>query len=757
MIHILMVEDNPNNSDTGKSILEQNGDIQVTVSNSIDEAKDNLDENFYDAIISNFEVDSIIFLKNVRSKDCDVPYLIYNGKKEADAIIKALNYGADYYIQKEKDKNLEFIGLSHHIHRIINGRHSELEKEKNLTEKQINLQYNLVKKLSGVIYLDEALKLCIETAMRVSGMDCGGIYLQDKDSGDLYLKYAINLSDEFIKAKSCFKADSYSAHLVTTGHPIYAKHEDILMQQQEIDKKENLHAAAIIPILHQDRVIGCYNIASHYFDEVPMTGRKALESIALQIGNSIARIQAEEIHRQDEEIKDILFENPLEGILILDFEGNILYANHVLLEMAGVQAIENSIGLSIYSLVDPEYHETVRRDQQLVKDGESGFLAHYKGRDVNGKEIWVEGLGTKISYQGQEANIVFLRDISFKKEMEDKLIKSQEQLKLAIDGANLGIWDWDIDRNKITCNNRLAKMLGYSKEELEDFFNMLNQLINPNDRVHVEHILQEHLRGMTPYFESEFRIKCKDGHWKWAHEKGRVVEWDDTGRPIRMIGVHQDKKLSILSSVVRHDINNQVTAIALYIDLLRELIPEDPTTALYINDIKKLTDIIKVQIAFTRDYDDMAVSAPLWQHLDSAIRKAAKTIPLGDINLQVKTGSLEIFADRMLLKVFTNLFENTIRHGKEATEIRISFYEKDGHGIIVVEDDGTGIASKIKSHIFEPSVGKNTGYGLFLVKEILSITGMGIEETGEEGKGARFEIEIPGDHHRMDKVDSTVQ
>ncbi len=99
----------------------------------------------------------------------------------------------------------------------------------------------------------------------------------------------------------------------------------------------------------------------------------------------------------------------------------------------------------------------------------------------------------------------------------------------------------------------------------------------------------------------------------------------------------------------------------------------------------------------------------------------------------------------MLEKVFHNLFENAVRHGGYVTEISVTCREEDGGGnmVIAVEDDGVGVPADMKERIFKRGVGSNTGYGLYLIQEILGITGMSIRETGVEGKGACLEIIVP--------------
>ena len=102
----------------------------------------------------------------------------------------------------------------------------------------------------------------------------------------------------------------------------------------------------------------------------------------------------------------------------------------------------------------------------------------------------------------------------------------------------------------------------------------------------------------------------------------------------------------------------------------------------------------------------------------------------------------------MLEKVIYNLVENSVRHGQNLTSIRLTSHEEAGDLIIWYEDDGGGIVKEEKEKAFEKGFGKNTGLGLFLIREILSITGITITETGEPGVGVRFEIRVPAGRFR---------
>jgi signal transduction histidine kinase len=109
----------------------------------------------------------------------------------------------------------------------------------------------------------------------------------------------------------------------------------------------------------------------------------------------------------------------------------------------------------------------------------------------------------------------------------------------------------------------------------------------------------------------------------------------------------------------------------------------------------------------------------------------------------VETNALEIYADLLIEKVFFNLIDNSLRHGERITRIHIRYEREDTGLILVYEDNGIGVPDRQKELIFERGFGKNTGYGLFLIREILSITGLTFKENGIFEKGTRFEIFVP--------------
>ncbi len=210
-----------------------------------------------------------------------------------------------------------------------------------------------------------------------------------------------------------------------------------------------------------------------------------------------------------------------------------------------------------------------------------------------------------------------------------------------------------------------------------------------------------------------------------------------------------NRKLKLLSSITRHDISNQITVLTGFLRILEKK-QTDPTLSEYFQKISTTAKRISAMIRFTKEYEKIGVNAPLWQEIRTLIGTAASEAMSGKIVVKndVPAGA-EVFADPLIARVFYTLMENAVRHGRKISEIRFTVQGSDENYRIVYEDDGEGIPANEKKRIFEHGFGKNTGMGLFLAREILSITGITIRETGTPGKGARFEITVPRGAYRV--------
>jgi len=211
-----------------------------------------------------------------------------------------------------------------------------------------------------------------------------------------------------------------------------------------------------------------------------------------------------------------------------------------------------------------------------------------------------------------------------------------------------------------------------------------------------------------------------------------------------------NKKLTLMFSITRHDILNQLTALMGFLELSHEYLDDKKTLVDFLEKEYKAATAIENQIRFTKDYQDLGVKAPAWQNVNANIRNAVKRLPLQAVHVENDSTDPEVYADPLFEKVFYNLIDNALRYGGEQLKnIRVSSHKTNSGLVIVCEDDGVGITENDKKRLFTRGFGKNTGLGLFFTQEILSITGITITENGTPGKGARFEITVPKRSYRF--------
>ncbi|MPM64674.1 Signal transduction histidine-protein kinase AtoS [bioreactor metagenome] len=208
-----------------------------------------------------------------------------------------------------------------------------------------------------------------------------------------------------------------------------------------------------------------------------------------------------------------------------------------------------------------------------------------------------------------------------------------------------------------------------------------------------------------------------------------------------------NEKMNFMTSLIRYDLLNHINMFSFWTKQLYETLPDgyvdDPVMQKYLKSLKKGTEIIYQQLIFTRDYQDIGVMSPVWLSVSQVAKEAAFSFSNSGVKFFIQEGNFEVYADPLLQKVLYNLFHNALNHGEKVSEISVCFYEQKESAIIEIKDNGIGIPEEMKKAIFEKGVGKNTGLGLFLIRSILSITCLEIDEVGVEGEGARFIITIP--------------
>ncbi|OPY36385.1 MAG: sensory histidine kinase AtoS [Methanoregula sp. PtaU1.Bin051] len=339
---------------------------------------------------------------------------------------------------------------------------------------------------------------------------------------------------------------------------------------------------------------------------------------------------------------------------------------------------------------------------------------------------------------------------------EMALRQSEEKFRSIVENMQDIYYRTDNEGRLVMASPSAAKIMGYrspdemvgkkiidnlytSPEDLDRFIRDLDR----NGSVH-NRVVTLRKRDGTPFIVSASCQFYYDKSGKILGVEGIVHDINEITKVKDALSA-ANKKLGLLSSVTRHDVLNKLTVLMSHLGFMEKK-TADPDLLAHIAKAKNAGETIRQQIEFTKIYHGLGLHEPQWVEVGKVLQKLQA--PPG-ISLSAAADGFEILADPLLIKVFENLLDNTVRHGQKATAVTIAVAESDPALTITYEDNGDGIPADMKESIFEWGYGRNTGFGLFLVREILAITGMKITETGKHGAGARFVISVPKGAYRI--------
>ncbi|MBP7034383.1 MAG: aerobic respiration control sensor protein ArcB [Euryarchaeota archaeon ADurb.Bin294] len=467
------------------------------------------------------------------------------------------------------------------------------------------------------------------------------------------------------------------------------------------------------------------------------------------------RKQAEEVIRQKEEYIRTVLDNLPIGVAVNSVSPTVAFsyhnANFLKFYRIPEKALKEPDVIWDYIYEDPEYRKNIR--ERVISDCASGDPSRMHWDDIpiirEGEETtYISAMNIPIPLSTLMISTVW--DVTARKKAEDELKQANRLLEGMLNGIPDIIGIQNPDHTIIRYNQAGYDALGLSPEEVagKPCYSFIGRT-RPCEICATSKALQSKKQEMVEKYVPELKryLICRsnpilddDGNVQLIVEQ--LTDITDRKQIEEAIG-QSNQKLRLLTGLTRHDILNILTAIYFYHELALE--NSDPNTIHeYITRAQEAGKRIEATIGFTREYEEFGIVSSGWQELYSIIESAKREINVGAIRIenQIST-SLLVYADPIIRKVFSTLIENAIRHGKKITYIRFSVAHKDNDLIIICEDNGVGIPLNDKAHIFGRGFGNHTGIGLFLAREILSITNLSIREVGEEGKGARFEILVP--------------
>ncbi|MEN6395403.1 MAG: PAS domain S-box protein [Methanoregula sp.] len=521
----------------------------------------------------------------------------------------------------------------------------------------------------------------------------------------------------------------------------------------------------------EEVVIDALNNGADYYLQKGGNPRAQFAELRSMLIQAVERRKIEDELKKSEERYRNVVEDQTEAICRFKPDGTHVFANAAYSALVGKKK-EELIGKKfIPNIPTEDLAVTKNYLQSLTPDNPKGCMTQ-RVIMADGSTRWVrcndraifDDKGKVVEYQSVS------RDITEQKKAEDALLDSQRTLQYIIDFMPDPMYAIDAT-GKVIVWNKAAEvltgvptgdMIGKSDHEYAVPFygkripTLVDLILNPGtpERSPYEHVRKT--EGTTLISEShatfpdgrtmDIWIKASPLYDHEGNISGALSVVHDVSayKQLEAALMQANRKLNLMSAVTRHGILNKITALNAYLDLIKTEAPS-PAISQRIDRIESTAEAIRRQVESTRHYQDIGIKAPLWHKVSDCFGMAfahthGETKKVLCIN---HLEGLDVYADPLLEQVFANLIENSLMHSPDVTEISCS-YEKTGGGLMIIyEDNGVGIPENEKESVFREGYGKNSGLGLFFVREILAITNITIRETGKAGKGVRFELHVP--------------
>lgn len=492
------------------------------------------------------------------------------------------------------------------------------------------------------------------------------------------------------------------------------------------------------------------------------TGTDDYELLLNRIRQAVSRYRERVSYRE-------LFENIGVGVCVRDTESyELVEANREYCDLLGYTQ-DDLAELDLAALTaDHEGYSGERAREAIdraVDDGEHDTEWPYRSQD--GETVWADVSHRLSEIQGTRRVLTTVENITERKEREQRLRTVKDRLDLAVEGANLGVWDWNVTDDTVTFNDQFAAIIEVPADELDSSISTWLDRIHPEDLPAVEEGIEAHNQGQAEYYDFEYRLQTASGDWKWVQTLGRVVERAE-GDPQRAVGIHisinerkryeqrlkqQRDSLETLNQMVRHDIRNDLQIVLAYLDTLDMHIEGEQAEYLdaAFESAQSAVELTKT----ARELSEAMLQADADRYpvrLANTLRTQVEELSTADSEVEVSLGDCPadttVLANDMLDSVFRNLLQNALEHNdKETPEVLVSVTDREESVLVQVADNGPGIPDDQKEDIFVKGEkgldSEGSGIGLYLVETLVDQYNGDVWVEDNDPEGAIFTVELP--------------
>jgi PAS domain S-box-containing protein len=480
--------------------------------------------------------------------------------------------------------------------------------------------------------------------------------------------------------------------------------------------------------------------------------------------NITERKKAEDKLRNASLYSRSLLEASLDPLVTISIDGKITDVNNATEFVTGCSR-EDLVGSDFSDYFTQPEHARVGYKkvlkEGLVKDYPL-TIKHKSGRTI-------EVLYNASVYRDPQGEIVGVfaaaRDITELKKTEATLRESKKKYQDLTETINDFIWELDTLGRYTYCSPQSEKLWGLKPTEM--IGKTPFDVMPPGEKEKALQYLEEIRNSPKPFrMVSTF---CDSHRRLFFLETNGIPIFDGKDRLLGFRGISRDiterkkiddclkeshskletvnEKLRVVGAVTRHDFQNKLSAIEGNLYLARKKLPAESDALSYLSRIESTMNQITEIFNFARAYENIGLEKLAYMDVEKAVEDAIRLLSdTPKVKICYDCHGLSVLADSLLNQLFHNLIDNSLKHGKHVNQIRIYCQKENGGNLrIVYEDDGVGISYAEKSKLFTKgySTSGSSGYGLHLIKKTIEVYGWSIQETGEPGKGAQFNITIP--------------